>query len=158
MEWNLTEERAQKAMDGRSASLSPARAYWNQRRTLAELKERILLFSRAADDPVSLSIYQFAQLMATTLEFGPDLIVEIRDTGIGISPETMPRIFNAFEQGERSRTRVFGGLGLGLAISRAVVEAHGGTIWIEDNPQGGAMFFVLLPKTMADSEALSQAS
>ena len=77
MDSNLTEDGAQKAMDGRSASLSPARAYWNQRRTLAELKERILLFSRAADDPVSLSIYQFAQLMATTLEFGPDLIVEL---------------------------------------------------------------------------------
>ncbi len=60
--------------------------------------------------------------------FGPDLIVEIRDTGIGISPEIMPRIFNAFEQGERSRTRVFGGLGLGLAISRAIVELHDGSI------------------------------
>ena len=37
------------------------------------------------------------------------------------------------------------GLGLGLAISRAIVEAHGGTIWVEDNPEGGAVFFVLLP-------------
>ena len=77
MEWNLTENGAQKVMDASSASFSPAQAYWNQRRTLAELKERILLFSRAADDPVSLSIYQFAQLMATTLEFGPDLIIEL---------------------------------------------------------------------------------
>lgn len=56
------------------------------------------------------------------------LVVEIHDNGIGISPEKMPRIFNAFEQGERVRTRVFGGLGLGLAISRAIVELHGGTI------------------------------
>ena len=58
----------------------------------------------------------------------PELIVEISDTGIGISSETMPRIFNAFEQGERSRARSFGGLGLGLAISRAIVELHGGAI------------------------------
>lgn len=58
----------------------------------------------------------------------PDLIVEINDTGIGISSENMPRIFNAFEQGERSRTRTFGGLGLGLAISRTIVEMHGGEI------------------------------
>ena len=57
-----------------------------------------------------------------------DLVVEIRDTGMGISPETLPRIFNAFEQGERSRGRSFGGLGLGLAISRAIMELHGGTI------------------------------
>jgi CheY-like chemotaxis protein len=62
---------------------------------------------------------------------GTELIVEIKDTGIGISPENMSRIFNAFEQGERSRTRVFGGLGLGLAISRAIVEMHGGSIAAE---------------------------
>jgi signal transduction histidine kinase/CheY-like chemotaxis protein len=59
---------------------------------------------------------------------GTELIVEIKDTGIGISPENMSRIFNAFEQGERSRTRVFGGLGLGLSISRAIVDMHGGSI------------------------------
>ncbi len=59
---------------------------------------------------------------------GSDLVVSVRDTGIGISAENMPLIFNAFEQGERSRTRTFGGLGLGLAISRAIVELHGGTI------------------------------
>jgi PAS domain S-box-containing protein len=57
-----------------------------------------------------------------------DLVVEITDTGMGISSETLPRIFNAFEQGERSRGRSFGGLGLGLAISRAIMELHGGTI------------------------------
>ena len=59
---------------------------------------------------------------------GATLVVEIRDTGIGISPENMPHIFNAFEQGERVRRRVFGGLGLGLSISRAIVELHGGSI------------------------------
>lgn len=63
-----------------------------------------------------------------TGEFRPDLVVEIRDNGIGISPESMPLIFDAFEQGERSRTRVFGGLGLGLAISRAIVELHQGSL------------------------------
>ena len=62
---------------------------------------------------------------------GAALVVEIRDSGIGISSENMPLIFNAFEQGERARTRVFGGLGLGLAISRAIVELHGGTISAE---------------------------
>jgi len=48
-------------------------------------------------------------------------------------------------------------LGLGLAISRAVVEAHKGTIWVEDNPSGGAIFFVLLPRA-ATEMSLAQAS
>ncbi|HEV3410562.1 MAG TPA: ATP-binding protein [Chthoniobacterales bacterium] len=65
-----------------------------------------------------------------------DLVVTVRDTGIGITPENMPRIFNAFEQGERSRTRKFGGLGLGLAISRAIIELHGGTITATSEGEG----------------------
>jgi hypothetical protein len=77
MDWNLTGSGPQKAMEAHSASFSPARAYWNHRSTLSALKERILMFSRAADDPVSLSIYQFAQLMAATLDFAPDLILEL---------------------------------------------------------------------------------
>ena len=68
-------------------------------------------------------------------EFRPDLVVEITDSGIGISPDHMLRIFNAFEQGERSRTRVFGGLGLGLAISRAIIELHGGAITASSDGQ-----------------------
>ena len=65
-----------------------------------------------------------------------DLVVTVADTGIGINPENMSRIFNAFEQGERSRTRTFGGLGLGLAISRAIVELHGGSIAAASEGQG----------------------
>ena len=61
----------------------------------------------------------------------PELVVEITDDGVGIHPDTMPRIFEPFEQGERSRSRLFGGLGLGLAISRAIVELHGGSISAE---------------------------
>jgi two-component system CheB/CheR fusion protein len=54
------------------------------------------------------------------------VVVTVRDTGVGIAPDDMPRIFDAFEQGEKSPIRRFGGLGLGLAISKAIVEAHGG--------------------------------
>ena len=76
----------------------------------------------------------------------PTLIVEISDNGIGISPENMPRIFNAFEQGERSRTRIFGGLGLGLAITRAIVEMHGGSIAAESlGTDNGTMMRICLP-------------
>ena len=56
------------------------------------------------------------------------VVAEVNDNGIGIDPEALPRLFNAFEQAERSISRQFGGLGLGLAISKALVEMHGGTI------------------------------
>jgi two-component system, chemotaxis family, CheB/CheR fusion protein len=74
--------------------------------------------------------------------------VEVNDSGIGMEPEALPRVFNAFEQVERSITRQFGGLGLGLAISKALVEMHGGKI--EAHSEGrdkGATFRVWLPLT-----------
>lgn len=56
------------------------------------------------------------------------LMIEVSDTGIGVEPDVLPMIFDPFQQGETSITRRFGGLGLGLAICRGVIEAHGGTI------------------------------
>jgi len=74
-----------------------------------------------------------------------ELVVEVRDTGMGISSETLPWIFDAFEQGERSRGQSFGGLGLGLAISRAICELHGGSISAVSEGKGkGATFSVRL--------------
>ncbi len=65
--------------------------------------------------------------------------------GIGIDPLKIDKVFNAFEQGQSSITRKFGGLGLGLAISKAMVRAHGGTISVESGGLGqGANFTVLL--------------
>lgn len=58
-------------------------------------------------------------------------VVAVRDSGIGIPAEVLPLIFNAFEQGEARITRQIGGLGLGLAISRALVDLHGGSIRAE---------------------------
>ena len=80
----------------------------------------------------------------------PGLVLEISDTGIGITPEVLPRIFDAFEQGEQSITRKFGGLGLGLAISRMLVLAHGGQITAESAGKNqGARFLVTLPTRLA---------
>ncbi|MEY2548384.1 MAG: hypothetical protein QOD64_966, partial [Verrucomicrobiota bacterium] len=81
--------------------------------------------------------------------------IEIRttDTGIGIEPDQMGRIFNAFEQGQSSITRRFGGLGLGLAISKAMVQAHGGTIKAESSGKNrGATFIVTLATVAAPAE------
>jgi len=65
------------------------------------------------------------------------------DTGVGIPPEVLPRVFDAFEQGSAGTTRQFGGLGLGLAIAKAVVEMHGGTIGVtSEGHHRGATFAV----------------
>jgi signal transduction histidine kinase len=72
--------------------------------------------------------------------------VEVNDSGLGMEPEALTRVFNAFEQAEISVTRQFGGLGLGLAISKALVEMHGGTITAASPGKGkGATFRVRLP-------------
>ena len=74
------------------------------------------------------------------------VVVEVNDSGIGIEPEALSRIFNAFEQAERSITRQFGGLGLGLAISKALVELHGGQIEAQSEGRDkGATFRIRLP-------------
>jgi two-component system, chemotaxis family, CheB/CheR fusion protein len=72
------------------------------------------------------------------------LYTEVRDTGAGISPEALPRIFQAFEQAEALTTRRFGGLGLGLSIAKAVVEMHGSITAASDGRDKGATFTVRL--------------
>ena len=77
---------------------------------------------------------------------GGQVMVEVQDSGEGIAPDALPHIFNAFEQAERSIKRQFGGLGLGLAISKALVEMHGGRIEAQSAGRGrGATFRVSLP-------------
>jgi two-component system sensor histidine kinase GlrK len=85
-------------------------------------------------------------------------LICISDSGPGIADMHKETVFHTFHQMQHGRKGHGESLGLGLAISRAVVEAHSGTIWIEDNPQGGAMFFVLLPRSSAEKESLPQAS
>ncbi len=78
------------------------------------------------------------------------LAVEIIDTGIGIEPHAMSRLFRAFEQGEQSITRQFGGLGLGLTVCKALAEMHGGTLKAQSAGLGhGATFRVELPLAAA---------
>jgi PAS domain S-box-containing protein len=73
--------------------------------------------------------------------------VQIQDSGIGVAPELLPKIFDAFEQGDARVTRKFGGLGLGLAISKALVELHGGSIRLESPGVGeGCTVTIELPE------------
>ncbi len=71
--------------------------------------------------------------------------VEIEDRGPGIAPEELPHIFERFHRGDSSRARETGGYGLGLAISKALVEAYGGTITAENRSQNGTTMLVSLP-------------
>jgi signal transduction histidine kinase len=72
--------------------------------------------------------------------------IEVADTGIGLTPEQQAHVFDKFYQADTSATRLFGGAGLGLAIARALVQAHGGTIGVTSNAGRGSVFWFTLPR------------
>jgi two-component system sensor histidine kinase BaeS len=85
---------------------------------------------------------------------GGRVALAVADTGSGIAPEDLPRIFERFYRADSSRSRATGGSGLGLTIARRLVEAHGGSIEVESALGVGSRFTVLLPvATAADTDA-----
>ena len=81
--------------------------------------------------------------------------ITVEDTGPGIRPDLLPHVFELFRQGDSSNTRAHGGLGLGLAVVRQLVELHGGTVGATSPGQGaGAVFSIRLP--LARDEALAE--
>ncbi len=103
----------------------------------------------------------FASLLNNAIRFTPtkgsivlqvtateeDVLIEVKDSGIGIPSDELERIFEHFYQIEHHMTRRYEGLGLGLAIARGLVELHDGRIWAEsDGPGRGSTFKVLLPR------------
>ncbi len=76
---------------------------------------------------------------------GTGLVVSVDDDGPGIPPQQRERVFDRFHRSEPSRDRASGGSGLGLGIARSIVELHGGQIWVDDSPLGGARVSFELP-------------
>jgi len=86
------------------------------------------------------------RIQVALADAGDGATLEVADNGIGLTPELKPYIFERFRQGDGSMTRSHGGLGLGLAIAKHIVEAHGGTIGVESaGVDQGSMFRVRLP-------------
>jgi len=78
-------------------------------------------------------------------EHGENLQITVEDTGIGIPEKDLPRVFERFYRTDRSRTRKTGGVGIGLSITKAIVQAHNGNIYCESTPGEGSRFIVNLP-------------
>ncbi|MRR58936.1 MAG: response regulator [Deltaproteobacteria bacterium] len=74
-----------------------------------------------------------------------NVVLDVRDTGIGISPDSLRQIFECFSQGDGSTTRKFGGTGLGLTIARQLVEMMGGSLTVESEPGRGSVFRITVP-------------
>lgn len=79
------------------------------------------------------------------VETGGWAVLKVRDTGVGISAEDLPFVFDRFYRVDKARTREVGGAGLGLSICREIVEAHGGTIGAESAPGAGSVFTASFP-------------
>ena len=117
-------------------------------------------------DPVSMDVSQIGRvltnLLSNALRHTPaggtvkvvaiatvkGVRVEVKDTGQGIDAQDLPHIFERFYRGEKSRSRATGGAGLGLAIAKGLVEAHGGDIGVESTPDRGTRFFFTLPRDL----------
>ena len=83
---------------------------------------------------------------------GREVLFRVRDNGVGIPPESLPRMFDLFAQGDRSLARSEGGLGIGLTLVKSLAEMHGGTVTAtSDGPGKGSEFVVRLPAASATS-------
>jgi signal transduction histidine kinase/ActR/RegA family two-component response regulator len=144
------------------------RAEADSRRLRVHLNLRALTYHVAADAAKFQQIVW--NLLKNAIKFTPEngeitisssnpspeiLTINVRDTGIGMEPEVMQRIFDPFEQGNRSFERRFGGLGLGLAISKSLAQAHGGTLTAQSGGRDRGSTFLLSMQTTSPAEGLA---
>lgn len=112
-----------------------------------EVVVRVSLRDNTATETPSGSAVTLSPGHLVTLSFS------VRDTGIGIPPDRMDRLFKSFSQVDASTTRRFGGTGLGLAISKRLAELMGGTMWVESEPGRGSTFHFTIRAGVAELPA-----
>jgi two-component system sensor histidine kinase ResE len=125
--------------------------------SLPQVLVDVSLMRRAIDEVLDNAVKYSPQGGTVTVSVSPEnsrrrrmLRLDVQDEGIGIEPEDLPRIFEDFRQLDASDTRSFGGLGLGLAFVKRIIEAHRGTINARSVPGQGTTFSLLIPA--ADTE------
>ncbi len=103
------------------------------------------LLSNLLDNAIKYNV-DLGQIIVKATYQGPEAVIEVEDTGIGLAEEHVPRIFERFYRVDKSRTRETGGTGLGLSIAKHVVERHSGKISVTSTPQKGSTFTITLPR------------
>jgi signal transduction histidine kinase/CheY-like chemotaxis protein len=101
----------------------------------------------------AIRLTEFGGVTVRTKRMESELVVSVQDTGPGIAPEDLPRLFEEFQQVTRANERGKAGTGLGLSISKRLVELHGGRIWVESRKGAGAAFSFSVPLPGAESLA-----
>ncbi|HSD83713.1 MAG TPA: hybrid sensor histidine kinase/response regulator [Anaerolineae bacterium] len=111
------------------------------RSALMHLIDNAIKFT-AEHGTVTVSVHSMMFVPDTEI---PAVAVSVRDTGIGIPTETQQHLFSAFNQADMSTTRRFGGMGMGLALAKRIVEAHGGKITFKSDTGQGSLFALWIP-------------
>jgi signal transduction histidine kinase len=111
------------------------------RSALMHLVDNAVKFT-PANGTVTISIHSMVFVPDTDV---PAIAVSVRDSGIGIPPDTQQKLFSAFNQADMSTTRRFGGMGMGLALAKRIVEAHNGRITFKSDEGQGSLFALWVP-------------
>ena len=145
--YNLLSNAVKFTSEGGEIRLTANRVPGFESRVGAERKSRFTGVTGSEHAPEECAVHSTWHATRNTQRATGDFVeISVADTGIGIKPEDQARIFDAFEQGDGSASKKYQGSGLGLALTKQIVELHGGKIWVESEGEGrGSRFRFVLP-------------